>query len=417
MGTVRDLAERLWTGVDSTETLNPLTTFAGLEELSDGVAFVSSFANVSAFDTTDGLVLVDTGGFMAAGGVYTSLRGWTDKPLHTAVYTHGHVDHVFGVRRFDEEAVDRGWSRPVVLAHEALPPRFDRYKLTAGYNAAINARQFRIPNLSWPTDYRYPDRTYRDHLEVEVGGVRFELHHDRGETDDHTWVYVPAHRVLCAGDLFIWASPNCGNPQKVQRYPKEWAHALDKMRALDAEILLPGHGPPILGADRVALALSETAELLHTVHDRTLALMNQGKSLDAVMHEIELPRHLLERPYLRPVYDDPAFIVRNIWRLYGGWYDGNPARLKPASDHAIAREVLALAGGVDAVIARARELAELGDPAACQLAEWAWQAAPEDAQVREVRALVYDRRASAETSLMARSIYAAAVAEARARRE
>lgn len=416
MGTVRDLAERLWTGADSTEKLNPLMTFVGLEELSDGVAFVSSFANVSGFDTSDGMVLVDTGGFMAAAGVHASLRSWTDKPLHTAVYTHGHVDHVFGVQRFDDEAVERGWTRPVVVAHEALPPRFDRYKLTAGYNAAINARQFRVPNLSWPTEYRYPDRTYRDHLEIEVGGVRFELHHDRGETDDHTWVYVPAHRALCTGDLFIWASPNCGNPQKVQRYPKEWASALDKMRALDAELLLPGHGPPILGADRVALALSETAELLHTVHDRTLALMNQGKSLDAVMHEIELPRHLLERPYLRPVYDEPAFIVRNIWRLYGGWYDGNPARLKPAPDRAIASEVVALAGGVDALIARAQELAERGDPAACQLAEWAWQAAPEDARVREVRALVYDRRAAGETSLMARSIYSAAAAEARARR-
>jgi hypothetical protein len=36
---------------------------------------------------------------------------------------------------------------------------------------------------------------------------------------------------------------------------------------------------------------------------------------------------LLERPYLRPVYDEPEFVVRTVWRLYGGWYDGNPAHL------------------------------------------------------------------------------------------
>ena len=30
-----------------------------------------------------------------------------------------------------------------------------------------------------------------------------------------------------------------------------------------------------------------------------------------------------------------SVIVRNIWRLYGGWYDGNPARLKPAPDEAL----------------------------------------------------------------------------------
>src|SRR5947208_3667236 len=55
------------------------------------------------------------------------------------------------------------------------------------------------------------------------GGVRFELHHAKGETDDHTWTWIPSEKVLCCGDLFIWASPNAGNPQKVQRYPREWA--------------------------------------------------------------------------------------------------------------------------------------------------------------------------------------------------
>ena len=38
--------------------------------------------------------------------------------------------------------------------------------------------------------------------------------------------------------------------------------------------------------------------------------------------------------YLRAIYDEPEFIIHNIWRLYGGWYDGNPSRLKPAPDAA-----------------------------------------------------------------------------------
>ena len=59
------------------------------------------------------------------------------------------------------------------MAHEAVPPRFDRYIATAGYNTDINRRQFGIDRLEWPTDYRYPDETYRDALTLEVGGVRF----------------------------------------------------------------------------------------------------------------------------------------------------------------------------------------------------------------------------------------------------
>lgn len=414
MGNLRDLAEDLWSGRKSTQTLNPLAMFAGLEELADGVAFISSLANVSMFATDDGLVLVDTGGYMVAGMVVQALRGWSDAPVHTEVFTHGHVDHVFGAPALDKEADDAGRARPRVIAHEALPPRFDRYKLTAGYNGAINARQFRTPGLRWPTDYRYPDETYRDRLDLEIGGLRFELRHDRGETDDHTWVWIPEHEAICTGDLFIWAAPNCGNPQKAQRYPREWARALDKMADVGARLLLPGHGPPIFGADRVEQALRETAELLDTVHDRTLELMNEGKRLDEIIHAIELPKALLERPYLRPVYDEPAFIVRNLWRLYGGWYDGNPARLKPAPDATVARQVASMAGGVKELARRARELAESGDlETACQLAEWAWQADPANAEARAARGSIYDQRAESETSLMARSIYMAAAEESR----
>src|SRR6202022_3886536 len=129
-------------------------------------------------------------------------------------------------------------------------------------------------------------------------------HHARGETDDHTWVWIPSRRVLCTGDLFIWASPNCGNPQKVQRYPKDWAVALRTMAELDAVTLLPGHGLPILGADRVRQALLEAAALLEHLHDSTVAMMNAGATLDEIVHTVHAPPELLERPYLRPVYDE-----------------------------------------------------------------------------------------------------------------
>ena len=69
-----------------------------------------------------------------------------------------------------------------------------------------------------------------------------------------------------------------------------------------------------------------------------------------------MPEHLLAKPYLRPVYDHPQFILRNIWRLYGGWYDGEPDNLLPAPRAEQAREWVSLAGGVEKVLARVREL-------------------------------------------------------------
>ncbi|HZP41622.1 MAG TPA: alkyl sulfatase dimerization domain-containing protein [Candidatus Binatia bacterium] len=406
-----EVAEGLWSGTLGPDQHHPWFALHELEELDRGVAFVSSFANVAAFDTDDGLVLVDTGSFLLAGQIHAAIRGWSSRPLHTAVFTHGHVDHVFGVGPFEEEARTAGWRRPHVVAHEDLPARFDRYRTTAGWNACINARQFRMPNLRWPTEYRYPDEVYHATHTVTVGGLRLELVHARGETDDHTWVWVPDRRVLCTGDLFIWASPNAGNPQKVQRYPHDWARALRAMQTLDAELLLPGHGYPIRGAARIRQALGETAELLEFLHDRTLEMMNAGATLEEIVHAVVPPPALLARPYLQPVYDEPEFVVRNVWRLYGGWWDGDPAHLKPAPTSALGAEVAALAGGADRLAARALELAAKDELAlACDLVELAARGAPDDPEIRRARARIYRQRAGTERSVMARGVYDAAAA-------
>ena len=424
---VLQLADKLWRGELSVTSLHPVGFQGALAEVREGVAFVPSFANVSAFSTGDGLVFVDTGSSFMATSIHGEIRKWSDDRLDTAIYSHGHIDHVFGVHVFESEAAERGWRPPVVVAHEALPPRFDRYIRTAGYNAVINRRQFQVPNLQWPVDYRYPDRTYSDRLDLQVGSLSFELHHAKGETDDHTWTWVEEHKTLCCGDLFIWASPNAGNPQKVQRFPGEWAAALREMVKLGPEILLPGHGFPVIGADRVQQALTDTAELLESLLEQTLALMNQGARLDEILHQVAAPEHLLERPYLRPVYDEPEFVVRNIWRLYGGWYDGDPSSLKPPLQRALATELALLAGGAGVLADRARALAEnaragnevgagtLGTPTtrpfapelrlAGHLAEMAMLANPSDRGIRKIHSEVFALMASTASSTMAKGIY------------
>jgi alkyl sulfatase BDS1-like metallo-beta-lactamase superfamily hydrolase len=406
MGAVREFASQLLSGAIRPEEQNPFTTFLGLEEYAPGVAFVSGFANAVAIDTGEGLVVVDTGSQLTGAMIHGSIRGWTNAPIDTIVYTHGHVDHVMGAALWDGDAAGANVARPTVIAHELVPKRFERYVKTAGYNAAINARQFRVPGLQWPTEYRQPDVLVKASHTISKGGVTIELRHDRGETDDHLWSYVELARALCTGDLFIWASPNCGNPQKVQRYPLEWANALDAMRAKNARVLFPGHGPAIEGEETVREVLETTARLLRSLHDQCVALMNEGLALADVIAGVRVDEGLLGKPWLRPVYDEPEFVLRNLWRLYGGWYDGNPAHLKPAHPSAIALEVASLSGGAGALIDRAEKLCDAGDlRLACELAEWAGRAAPDDEGIRSRRAAIYRTRAERETSLMARGVY------------
>ena len=403
---VLDISDRLWSGEARIEDVHPFSLIGDVEELADGVAFVPSFANVSALRTDEGLVLVDTGSAPLAQHVHGTLRTWDASPLHTAVYSHGHIDHVFGVPLFAAEAAENGWPAPKVVAHEALPARFDRYVLTAGYNEIVNQRQFSMPDLRWPREYHYPDVTYAGAMDLSVGGLDLRLTHCRGETDDHTWTWVPSRKVLCCGDLFIWASPNAGNPQKVQRYPREWAAGLRTMAELGAELMLPGHGVPIAGADRIRQALTESAELLEHLHDETVAMMNAGARLDDIVHTVKAPQHLLDRPYLRPVYDEPEFVVRNVWRLYGGWWDGDPSRLKPSPAGVLAAEIASLAGGAERLAQRALAVAEAGDlRLAGHLAELAVQAAPESPVAQQAQQQVYAERARTEASTMAQGVF------------
>jgi len=412
--------DRLWSGQASTAEPD-FHPFAGprlLEELAPGVAFYKAFVNITAVKTGEGLVLVDTGSYHPKSQKlsFDAVRAWSGERVHAAVYTHGHVDHAYGLPPFLEEATARAWRPPRIVGHLNVLPRMQRYVETAGYNSIINARQFAVPTR-WPVEFQAPTETFADRLSLEVGGTRLELHHAKGETDDHTWVWIPQAKTLCTGDLFIWAAPNAGNPQKVQRYALEWARALRAMASLGAELLLPGHGLPIAGAERVREALTDTAAYLESLVRQTLERLNAGETVYQILEAVRPPPELEAKPYLRPVYDEPAFIVRNLWRCFGGWYSGVPSELKPAPRAALAKEVTALSGGLDKLLARAHALHQSGDSRlAAHLVDWAVEAEPRSREAHALRAAVYQALTEAATSTMSKGIYGAAARESASER-
>jgi len=421
MADLIDLSTRI---IDDGDAILPVRVNQELSEIADGVAVVESFSNAIALRSDAGLLISDTSGAWSGAAVVEALRGWSDAPFHTILYTHGHVDHVGGAGAFVADAEARGHARPRFVGHENVPARFERYDLTAGYNTRINTRQFsRSRALSiggaerfLPRDTPAPDVTFREQLGVAVGDLKLDLRHAKGETDDHTWAWLPERKLILIGDLFIWNFPNAGNPQKVQRYPREWAAALREMSGLGAELLVPAHGFPIAGAARIRRVLDDTAGALEALVRETLERMNAGETLDTILHAVKVPAEVLAKPYLRALYDEPEFVVRNIWRLYGGWYDGNPAHLKPAPQAALAAEVAVLAGGVGALVKRAQELSQGGDARlACHLIEMAVMADPGNRAAHAARAAIYTVRRKRETSLMDHGIYGDAASESEAK--
>ena len=388
-------------------------------EVAERTWFQSSFSGCTAFETDEGIVLVDSGLHTVGPRLSEMLRQKSKAPVHTAIFTQGHVDHAYGLEAF----LVPGQTPPRIIGHRDMPARFARYALTRGHNVAINARQFggavqkaekgNPAHDSFGLPHLPPNLLYAERLDIAVGGVHFEIHHCRGETDDHSWIFCPDRSVLCPGDLFIYAVPNAGNPQKVQRYPWDWSRGLRAMAAREPETLCPGHGGPVIrNAKLVKRMLLETADYLDSIVDQTLAALEDGSPPHTdIVHRVKIPKS--DSPWLQPVYDEGEFIIRNVIRYYGGWWNGRPSDLKPAPRDALAKEVAALAGGATHLVKRALALEHTDVRLACHLADYALEAEPGNPDVCEAVASLYERRADKETSLMATNLCRSAAAYAR----
>src|SRR5262245_29757209 len=154
-----------------------LQTYATPHEVAPDVLMHAAFVNTYALRTPAGLLLVDPGLTMTSEAVHSAVRGWTDIPLHTAVYTHGHADHAFGLRAFLEAG-----ERPLIIAPENCPKRFQRYRLTHGLNAHINQRQFSTPRPIFPNQFDWPTLTFRDSLVQKLGDLEVQYYAAKGET-------------------------------------------------------------------------------------------------------------------------------------------------------------------------------------------------------------------------------------------
>ncbi|MEP7113971.1 MAG: alkyl sulfatase dimerization domain-containing protein [Ilumatobacteraceae bacterium] len=425
MADLLDISSRI---IDSGIVDQPINRVSNeLSELADNLAIVESFSHCVALDTGDGVVCFDSSGVHTGQAVVAALKDWRADRISHLVYTHGHADHVGGSTFF---AADQ----PTVVGHQNVVTRLDRYDYTNNWNLIINSRQFGgIPgelNLSigeaeggarvdiadarrfLPSTTLRPSETFARQHSLTVGDTAIELHHARGETDDHLWAWLPDRKWIMAGDFVIWNFPNAGNPQKVQRYPSEWAVALRAMIAAEPELLVPAHGLPIAGRARIAFVLGDIADALEQLVAEVIAMMNQGATLDAILHTVSVPADTLAKPYLRPLYDEPEFVIRNIWRQFGGWWDGAASRLKPSPDADVATAIAELCGGPGALIQRALQAVADNDlRLACHLADLAGWAAPNDPSVHAARAEVYVERRKAEPSLMSKGIFMAAARE------
>lgn len=239
--------------------------------------------NSIAILSTDGVLVFDTNGTPAASAaVLAQIRTFTDKPVRYVVNSHWHWDHWYGT-----ETYTKAFPNVQVIAHEKarelmsgpaiefnrpgierqLPAYIDRLqqRVTAGeapLKPTLDEDRFFLEQKT-NVHLVLPTVTYSDRLSIDLGERHVEvLHVGRGVTPGDSMVYLPAEKLLLAGDVLV-------NPITfaLSGYPTEWLRVLERIDALDVTTIVTGHGAPL-----------HDKTLLHATMDVFRTLLREGQA-------------------------------------------------------------------------------------------------------------------------------------------
>ncbi len=153
-------------------------------------------------------------------------------PVTTVINTHHHGDHTNG------NYLATG---ATIVGH-----RKTRETMIA---TGINTYEGVFTGNDWGhLELRPPEVLFDDRLTVHAGEVELELIHPghAAHTTNDVLVWLPERRVLFVGDLIF----NGGSPFALMGSPAGWRAALDVVRELEPETIVPGHGP-VCGLEQV----------------------------------------------------------------------------------------------------------------------------------------------------------------------
>jgi alkyl sulfatase BDS1-like metallo-beta-lactamase superfamily hydrolase len=341
----------------------------GVIKVTDGVwvAIGYGIANSIMIEGNDGLIIVDTMTTNEeAKEVFAEFRKITKKPVVAVIYTHSHPDHVFGINGFTEgRDVD-------VYAHETTQYYIDR--VVNVIRPIISSRSSRMygshlgkgvvehvglgPCVTLKKDSKLeskvPNKTFSKQLITTIAGVKLELYHAPGETNDQIFVWLPEKKTLLPGDNFYKAFPNLYTIRGTSyRDVLAWAKSIDLMMDKKPEFLVPSHTRPLKGNKYITSVLTDYRDAIQFVHDQTIKGMNEGLTPDELVGKVKLPQRLKNSPFLQEYYGTVEWSVRSVFAGYLGWFDGNPTTLRPLPPMERAKNYIELAGGKDKLVKEA----------------------------------------------------------------
>lgn len=301
------------------------------EKVADGTYYATASgtmttgANSPVFVTDHEAIIVDSATSPAAArALVADIKAFTDKPVKYVVDTHFHYDHLFGNQIFgpDVQIIGHDHTRERLRVNtleqytfltSVNPDRLAqlRQRIAAESDATQKATLER--QLKNALDYREavkevrqtpPNLTFETNMTLVRGGreIRF-LYLGRGHTDTDVVTFLPRERLVATGDLMESILSYMGDS-----YPEEWIVTLEKLKALDFDTVLPGHGVPFRGKEKITAFQNYLRDFVAQAN----ALKQQGLADEDIAARIDLRKYASEFPQIRSVGVDVAAVRRHF---------------------------------------------------------------------------------------------------------
>jgi glyoxylase-like metal-dependent hydrolase (beta-lactamase superfamily II) len=242
--------------------------------------------------------------------VLAKVEELTPLPVTHIVISHWHGDHHLGIYRIlekysDAEVISHSFTAAAIAG---APMDYIKPQIKDGFLASKNiikdmVKTKRFPNGSEINDalLAYYKRAYEDadlideqlrafvvvlptttfdhELEIDLGDQTAELlHFGRGNTKGDVVLWLPDERVAASADIVVHPTP-----YGFGSYPRSWIGSLNDLKALNFEILIPGHGALQTDTAYIDL-LIETMNLIWT---QVEPLASNGSTLENVRAQVD----------------------------------------------------------------------------------------------------------------------------------
>lgn len=311
--------------------------------------------------TDAGNMVINTG-FPGTGKIHKArFAAVSDAPLHYIVLTQCHANQFGG-------AMDMKDAGTQIIAQDRYPECREYWRILHDFYAkrsnklwgSVLGKRGDIKNQIVEAEL---DITFADTYRFDLGDKPIELHATPGgESRDSLVVYLPEDGILFTGNLFGPIFGHLPNLYTIRgdkiRSATEFIRSLELVRSLRPKMLLTGHGKPIEGAGNIDQQLAKLSAAVQSIHDQTVDGMNAGQTVEELMRDVSLSAEL----QCGEGHGKVAWCVRAVWEEYAGWFHyKSTADLYASSTMDVATDIAELAGGANALAARAQQHIEQGD--------------------------------------------------------